>query len=87
MRIKASDPDLDVGMAHGDHIAIGKQPIINRRLIHRGAIGGLQIHQHRILAVPGDFRVLAGYASIRQAQVRVIAAADNIGAFLHVINA
>lgn len=78
MRIKARNAYFDVGMAHGDHIAIGKQPVINGSVIDCGPIRGLQIHQHGILAVPCYFRVLAGYTRIRQTQICIIAAANNI---------
>ena len=72
-------------MAHRDDVAVCKQPIFDRRFINGGAVGGLQVCEYRILAVPGNFRVLTRYSCIWQAQVRIIAASDDIGAFLDVV--
>mgnify|MGYP001757871555 CR=1 FL=1 len=70
-------------MAKRDFVAVGQQPVVNGFAIDNGAVGRMQIDEHRILAIPRDFGMLAGNTSIREAEVGSSAAADDVRTMAH----
>src|SRR5690349_21203880 len=51
------DPDDDLRVAQADHVAVGQLPLLDRCIVHRGAVGRVQIGQQRDLTVPADLEV------------------------------
>ena len=72
-------------MTNGNHIAVGKQPVINGVVIDCGAISGLQIHQDCVSTIPNDFGVLAGNPSVWQPEISIVSATNNIGTLHYMI--
>ena len=54
----SADPHLDLTVTDDDDIPVGEQPVFHGRLVDGGAVGGLQVGEDRIVAVPGDVDVL-----------------------------
>ena len=76
----SDDTDQDLGMSGADDIAVGELPILDGRPVDQGAVGGTEVRQHGRLAVPPDLDVAARDTGVGQAEVRVLAAADDVAA-------
>ena len=47
----------DLGMAQPDDVAVGELPFLDRCVVDRGAVGRVQVLQHRDLSVPADLQM------------------------------
>ena len=79
------DADDDLGVSETDHIAVGQLPLLHRRVVHGGAVGGVEIGQQRDLTVPADLQMPTGNAGVGQPELGVLAAADHVGALAQLI--
>src|ERR1700684_4009676 len=55
----AVEGNADLRVPQSNHIAVGQLPLLNRRVVDRGAIGGVEVGQQRDLAVPPNLQVAA----------------------------
>src|SRR5215218_4703121 len=79
------DADDDLGVSETYHIAVSQLPVLNRCVVHGGAVRGVEIGQQCDLAVPADLQMPAGNAGVGQPELGVLAAADHVGAFAQLI--
>src|ERR1700689_5040148 len=81
------DVDDDLRVAQPDHIAIGQLPLLNRRVVDGGAVGGIEVGQQRNLAVPPNLQVATRHTGVRQPELCILAAANDVRAFAELIGA
>src|ERR1700742_2097447 len=79
--------DDDLRVSQPDYIAIGQLPLLNRRVVDGGAVGGVEVGQQRDLAVPPNLQVATRHTGVRQPELGVLAAADDIRAFTQLVGA
>jgi hypothetical protein len=81
------DMDDDLRVTQPDHIAVGQLPFLDRCIVDGGAVGGVEIGQQRNVAVPANLQVATRHTGVRQPELRVLAAADDVGAFAQLVSA
>src|ERR1700712_2014456 len=84
---RSVNADDDLGMAQTDGVAVGQLPLLNGSVVDRGAVGGVQVGQQRDLAVPTDLQVPPRDAGVRETELRVLAASDDVGALTKLVGA
>src|SRR5271166_2039918 len=81
------DVDDDLRVAQPDHVAVGQLPLLHGRVVDGGAVGGVEVRQQRDVAVPADLQMAARHTGVRQPELGVLAAADDVGAFAQLVGA
>src|SRR6478735_8256613 len=79
------DADDDLGVPESYHVAVGQLPLLHRRVVHGGAVGGVEVGQQGDLAVPPDFQVSTGDAGVGQPELSVLTASDHVGALAQLV--
>ena len=79
------DVDDDLRVSQPDDIAVGQLPFLHGRVVDGGAVGGVQVGQQRDLAVPPNLQVAARHTGVGQPELRVLAAADDVGALAQLV--
>src|SRR6185437_4996891 len=51
------DSDDDFRVAQTDDVAVGQLPLLDRCVVHGGAVGGVQVRQQRDLSIPADLQM------------------------------
>ncbi len=74
-------------MAQPDHVAIGELPLLHRRVVDRRAVRRIEVGQQCHLAVPADFQVTTRNTGVGQAELSVLAAADDVRALTQLVGA
>src|ERR1700761_3342469 len=77
----------DLRVAQPDHVTVCQLPLLHRRVVDGGAVGGVEIRQQRDVTVPPDLQVAARHTGVRQPELGVLAAADDVGAVAQLIGA
>src|ERR1700754_1928647 len=83
---RSVNADDDLGVTEPDHVAVGQLPLLYWRVVHGGAVGGIEVGQQRDLAVPADLEVPAGHPRVRQPELCVLAASDHVGALTQLVS-
>src|SRR5271166_4635907 len=81
------DVDDDLRVAQPDHVTVGQLPLLHGRVVDGGAVGGVEVRQQRDVAVPADLQMAARHTGVRQPELGVLAAADDVGAFAQLVGA
>src|ERR1700744_4720691 len=81
------DVDDDLRVAQPDHIAVGQLPLLNRRVVYGGAVGGIEVGQQRDMAVPPNLQMATRHTGVRQPELCILAAANDVRAFAQLIGA
>ena len=81
------DADDDLGVAQADHVAVGQLPLLHRRVVHRGAVGGVEVGEQCDVAVPADLQVPPRDAGVGQPELGILAAADHVRALAQLVGA
>src|SRR6478735_3846839 len=79
------DADDDLGVPESYHVAVGQLPLLHRRVVHGGAVGGVEVGQQGDLAVPPDFQVSTGDAGVGQPELSGLTASDHVGALAQLV--
>src|SRR5271163_4847942 len=74
-------------MPQPDYIAVGQLPFLHRRVVDGGAVGGVEVGEQCHLAVPPNLQVAARHTGVRQPELRVLAAANDVGALAQLVGA
>src|SRR5271163_3314236 len=81
------DVDDDLRVAQPDHVTVCQLPLLHRRVVDGGAVSGVEIRQQRDVAVPTDLQVAARHTGVRQPELGVLAATDDVGAVAQLVGA
>src|ERR1700758_3818677 len=81
------DVDDDLRVAQPDDVAVCQLPLLHRRVVDGGAVGGVEVRQQRDVTVPPDLQVSARHTGVRQPELGVLAAADDVGTFAQLVGA
>src|ERR1700733_8590547 len=81
------DVDDDLRVPQPDHITVGQLPLLHRRVVDGGAVGGVEVGEQRHLAIPTDLQVATRHTGVRQPELRVLTTADDVGAFAQLVGA
>src|ERR1700733_12223257 len=81
------DVDDDLRVPQPDHITVGQLPLLHRRVVDGGAVGGVEVGEQRHLAIPTNLQVATRHTGVRQPELRVLATADDVGAFAQLVGA
>src|ERR1700760_5081001 len=81
------DVDDDLRVAQPDHVTVCQLPLLHRRVVDGGAVGGVEIRQQRDVAVPTNLQVAARHTGVRQPELGVLAATDDVGAVAQLVGA
>src|ERR1700761_8525480 len=79
--------DDDLRVAQPDHVAVCQLPLLHRRVVDGGAVGGVEVRQQRDVTVPPDLQVAARHTGVRQPELGVLAATDDVGAVAQLVGA
>src|ERR1700759_4547041 len=79
------DVDDDLRVAQPDHVTVCQLPLLDRRVVDGGAVGGVEIRQQRDVAVPTNLQVAARHTGVRQPELGVLAATDDVGAVAQLV--
>ena len=74
------EPDGDVRMTDANAVAVGELPAVDLDVVDGRAVGGVEVGEHGGAAVPADLDVATRDAGVGEAELRVLAATDDVGA-------
>src|ERR1700742_4383217 len=81
------DVDDDLRVPQPDHVTVGQLPLLNRRVVDGGAVGGVEVGQQCDLAVPPNLQMATRHPGVRQPELCILAAANDVRAFTQLIGA
>ena len=68
-----------------DDVAVGQLPLLHRRVVDGGAVGGVEVGEQCHLAVPPDLQVPTRHPGVRQPELGVLPSADDVGAVTQLV--
>src|SRR5271155_4105381 len=84
----AMDVEGELRMTPAGDITAGPPlPFLHGRVVDSGAVGGVEVGEQCHMAVPTNLEVTAGHTGVRQPELRVLAAADDVGPLTQLVGA